>query len=244
LYFVNWQKDVEIANRNGQRVVLKRDKKTKGFHEYLLASTYTLVSIALGHPDTPPIVAQTATENEGNNMRDYLEKLGIRTPRLITLSDSLLVEEYIECGDLYRVFLDLDDKGIISSLATKAGTMTGILHRDGKVFVDNKSQNYLVGNDYDSLFRTDLGFIQRKSSIFSQSMDVATFLASSLDLNMIRYSVIEKGFHQGYYSVTRHGFPYLSIVLRNLLAPGLAFNHRSMLKNMLIDSVDKCSLAT
>jgi hypothetical protein len=115
LYFVNWQKDVEIANRNGQRVVLKRDKKTKGFHEYLLASTYTLVSIALGHPDTPPIVGQSATENEGNNMRDYLEKLGIRTPRLITLSDSLLVEEYIERGDLYRVFLDLDDKGIISS---------------------------------------------------------------------------------------------------------------------------------
>jgi tRNA A-37 threonylcarbamoyl transferase component Bud32 len=243
MYFVNWQRDVKIENRNGQKVVLKSDKKSKAFHEYLLASSYTLASIALGHPDPPPIVGEWARKNEGDSMRRHLNKIGIRTPKLISLSDSVLVEEYIEFGDLYRAFLDLDDIHIISSLATKAGLMTASLHLDGKVFLDNKSQNYLVGDGYDSLYRTDLGFIQRKTSVFSQSMDIATFLASSLDLSFLRYSSIENGFHRGYSSITRHGFPYLSIILRNLIAPGFAFNHRSMLKNMLTNSIYRCSLA-
>ena len=244
MYFVNWQRDVKISNRNGQKVVLKSNKKSKSFHECLLALSYTLVSIALGHPDSPPTVGEMAIKNEGSSMRSYLMKLGIRTPKLISLSDSILVEEYIEGGDLYRAFLSLDNNNFISSLATRAGVITAKLHSDGRVFIDNKSQNYLVGNDYNSLYRTDLGFIQRKTSVFSQSMDIATFLASSLDLSLLRYSLIENSFHQGYYSVTRSGFPYLSIILRNLLAPGFAFNHRSMLKNMLINSVDKCSLTS
>jgi tRNA A-37 threonylcarbamoyl transferase component Bud32 len=242
MYFINWQRDVKIDNRNGQKVVFKSDKKSKTFHEYLLASSYTLVSIALGHPDPPPIVGERARENEGDNMRRHLRKIGIRTPKLISLTESLLVEEYIECGDLYRAFLDLDDIHVISSLAAKAGIMTASLHVDGKVFLDNKSQNYLVGDSYDSLYRTDLGFIQGKTSVFSQSMDVATFLASSLDLSLVRYSSIENGFHQGYSSITKHGFPYLSIILRNIIAPGFAFNHRLMLKNMLTDSIYRCSL--
>ncbi len=244
MYFVNWQRDVKVVNRNGRRVVLKTNKKSKAFHEYLLASSYTLVSIALGHPDPPPIVGEMAIENEGNGMRRYLKKLGIKTPKLISFSDSLLVEEYIERGDLYRAFLGLEDNSIISSLATTAGVMTANLHTDGKVFIDNKSQNYLVGTGYDSLYRTDLAFMQTKTSVFSQSMDIATFLASSLDLSMFRYSVIESGFHKGYYSITNHGFPYLSYILRNLLAPGFAVNHRSMLRNILVDSVNKSTLAT
>jgi tRNA A-37 threonylcarbamoyl transferase component Bud32 len=244
MYFVNWQRDVKISNRNGQKVVLKSNKKSKSFHEYLLALSYTLVSIALGHPDSPPMIGQTAIKNEGSSMRSHLMKLGIRTPKLISLSDCKLVEEYIGGGDLYKVFLSVDNNNIISSLATRAGIITGNLHSDGRVFIDNKSQNYLVGNDYGLLYRTDLGFIQRKTSVFSQSMDIATFLASSLDLSTFRYSVIENSFYQGYYSVMRSGFPYLSIILRNLLAPGFAFNHKSMLKNMLINSVDKCPLTS
>jgi tRNA A-37 threonylcarbamoyl transferase component Bud32 len=120
--------------------------------------------------------------------------------------------------------------------------MTGILHNDGKVFLDNKSQNYLVGQNYESLYRTDLAFIQRKSSVFSRSMDIGTFLASTIDLDKSSYSEIENAFFQGYFSVTRQGFPYLSIILRNLLALGFAFNHKSMLKNMLVNSADKCSI--
>ena len=242
MYFVNWQRHVSIANRNGQMVVVKSNKTTKSFHEYLLASTYSLVSIVLGHPDSPPAVGEMTINNEGNTMRNYLQKLGIRTPRLISLSDSLLVEEYIESGDLYNAFLEIKEKKIICSLATEAGVMTGILHNDGKVFLDNKSQNYLVGQNYESLYRTDLAFIQRKSSVFSRSMDIGTFLASIIDLNKSSYSEIENAFFQGYVSVTRQGFPYLSPVLRNLLALGFAFNHKSMLKNMLVNSADKCSI--
>jgi tRNA A-37 threonylcarbamoyl transferase component Bud32 len=243
MYFVNWQRHVSIANRNGQMVVVKSNKTTKSFHEYLLASTYSLVSIVLGHPDSPPVVGETAINNEGSTMRNYLRKLGIRTPRLISLSDSILVEEYIESGDLYNVFLEFKEKKIICSLATEAGVMTGILHNDGKVFLDNKSQNYLVGQNYESLYRTDLAFIQTKSSVFSRSMDIGTFLASIIDLNKSSYSEIENAFFQGYFSVTRQGFPYLSLVLRNLLALGFAFNHKSMLKNMLVSSAEKCSIS-
>jgi tRNA A-37 threonylcarbamoyl transferase component Bud32 len=242
MYFVNWQRHVSIANRNGQMAVVKSNKTTKSFHEYLLASTYSLVSIVLGHPDSPPVVGEMAINNEGSTMRNYLRKLGIRTPRLISLSDSILVEEYIESGDLYNVFLEFKEKKIICSLATEAGVMTGILHNDGKVFLDNKSQNYLVGQNYESLYRTDLAFIQTKSSVFSRSMDIGTFLASIIDLNKSSYSEIENAFFQGYFSVTRQGFPYLSIILRNLLALGFAFNHKSMLKNMLVNSADKCSI--
>jgi tRNA A-37 threonylcarbamoyl transferase component Bud32 len=229
MYFVNWQRDVKIDNRNGQKVVLKSDKKSKTFHEYLLALSYTLLSVALGHPDPPPIVGEREKENEGDSMRRHLRKIGIRTPKLISFSKSLLVEEYIGRGDLYRAFLVLDDTHIISSLAAKAGIMTASLHIDGKVFLDNKS-------------RTDLGFIQRKTSAFSQSMDVATFLASTLDLSLLRYSSIENGFHQGYSSIIKHGFPYLSIILRNIIAPGFASNHRLMLKNMFTDSKYRCAL--
>jgi tRNA A-37 threonylcarbamoyl transferase component Bud32 len=240
MYFVNWQRHVSIANRNGQTVVVKSNKMTKSFHEYLLASTYSLVSIVLGHPDSPPVVGAMAINNEGNTMRNYLQKLGIRTPRLISLSDSLLVEEYIESGDLYSAFLEFKEKKRICSLASEAGVMTGILHNDGKVFLDNKSQNYLVGENYESLYRTDLAFIQRKSSVFSRSMDIGTFLASTIDLSKSSYSEIENAFFQGYFSVTRQGFPYLSIILRNLLALGFAFNHKSMIKNMLVNSAEKC----
>jgi tRNA A-37 threonylcarbamoyl transferase component Bud32 len=207
-----------------------------------LSLSYTFVSVALGHPDSPPIVGERTSKNEGDLMRGHLEKLGIRTPRLISLSDSLLVEEFIELGDLYRVFRESRETKIISSLGYEAGTMTGSLHIDGRVFVDNKCQNYLVGKNYNLLYRTDLAFIQKKTSVFSRSMDIGTFLASVVDLSPSCYTAVESGFHRGYYSVTRRGFPYLSIILRNILAPGFAFDHANMLRNMLIDSLDKCSL--
>jgi tRNA A-37 threonylcarbamoyl transferase component Bud32 len=242
MYFVNWQRDVSFVKRNGQMIVVKSNKRSKGFHEYLLSLSYTLVSIMLGHPDSPPIVGKITAKNESKNMRTHLEKLGIRTPRLISLSDSLLVEEYIELGDLYRVFRDTCDKEVISSLGHEAGIMTGSLHVDGKVFVDNKCQNYLVGKNYNLLYRTDLAFIQRKTSVFSRSMDIGTFLASAVDLNPSSYTTIEGSFYRGYCSVTGRGFPYLSVILRNILAPGFAYEHAHMFRNMLNDTMDKCTL--
>jgi tRNA A-37 threonylcarbamoyl transferase component Bud32 len=240
MYFVNWQKDVTVEELQGRKVVIKRNKPTKIFHEYLLLATYTLVSILLGHPSSPPILGYKTVENEGQDMRNYLSKIGIRTPLLISLSDSLLIEEYIEHGDLYRAFSNRK-KHDLFSLAFQAGTLTGKLHNAGYAFIDNKSQNYLVARD-NSLLRIDLAFIQRKNSVFPQSMDIGSFLASVIDLDKSCYNAIENGFFQGYSSETKHGFPYLSIILRNILAVGFASNKTSMLENMFINSVKKCTL--
>ncbi|HEX5978609.1 MAG TPA: hypothetical protein VFY68_15105, partial [Nitrososphaeraceae archaeon] len=75
MYFVNWQKDITVEELQGRKVVIKRDKPTKSFHEYLLASTYTLISILLAHPSSPPILGNMTLKNEDQNMRHYLKKL-------------------------------------------------------------------------------------------------------------------------------------------------------------------------
>lgn len=116
-------------------------------------------------------------------------------------------------------------------MAFQAGAITGKFHKAGYVFADNKSQNYLVNFDK-SLLRTDLGFIHKTNSIFAQSMDIASFLASVIDFEQSQYEIIEKGFRDGYISEVRRNFPYLYIVLRNLLSLGFASNQSAMIQNM------------
>ena len=231
MYFLNWQKDVSIEELSGQRVVVKRNKSTKDFHEYLLISLYTFISILLAHPSSPPVVGKLSMSNEGYNARKKLNRLGIPTPRLISISDTVLIEEYIEGGDLYKAFADGKD----ALLALQAGALTGKLHNTGYVFIDNKSQNYLVaaGN---LVFRTDLGFMQKKDSVFARSMDIASFLASVIDLEGAKYDAIEKAFLDGYRSETKQYFPYLSLVLRNILSIGFASNQSAMMRNVFMDS--------
>ena len=231
MYFVNWQRKVSIEYVDGRKVVVKKNKSTKVFHEYLLIFTYTLASILLAHPSAPPYLGKFMLQNESYDMRRNLQKLGIPTPHLISISESVIIEEYIQQGDLYRAFLD----GKNTTLAFQAGVLTGKLHKANYVFTDNKSQNYLVASDK-SLIRTDLGFIQKKSSIFSQSIDIGSFLASVIDFENSQYQAIERAFFYGYKSETKHSFPYLSIVLRNILSFGFASNHTAMLRNMVRDS--------
>ncbi|MGC1931291.1 MAG: hypothetical protein WA667_20160, partial [Candidatus Nitrosopolaris sp.] len=54
MYFVNWQRDVFIQQLDGRMVVTKRNKLTKNFHEYLLAATYSIMSVVMAHPSVPP----------------------------------------------------------------------------------------------------------------------------------------------------------------------------------------------
>lgn len=232
MYFVNWQKDISIEELNGQKVVVKRNKSTKDFHEYLLISVYTLISILLVHPSSPPLVGDMTINNEGYNMRRILGQLGIPTPRLISISDTALIEEYVEGGDLYKAFSEDNDTIL---LAFQAGALTGKLHKAGYVFIDNKSQNYLV-KSHNLVVRTDLGFMQKKDSIFSRSMDIGSFLASVIDFESFQYRVIEKAFFQGYRSEMKQYFPYLSIILRNILSLGFASNQIAMFRNMFVDS--------
>jgi len=227
VYFVNWQREVSVEELNGQKVVVKRNKPTKEFNEFLLVSVYSLISVLLAHPSAPPLFSEMM-RNEGHEMRRGLEKMGISTPGLISISDADLVEEYIEGGDLYLAFV----AGQPAALAFHAGCLTGRMHKAGHVFIDNKAQNYLVRGD--SVVRTDLGFIQKSSSHYARSMDIGSFLASIMDLG--RYREIEMAFFDGYLLESGRKFSFISIVIRNLLSLGFSSNSRATLKNMIFDA--------
>ena len=212
---------------NGQKVVVKRNKPTKEFHEFLLIYMYSLISMLLVKPSAPPTFREIM-KNEGHDMRKNLEKIGVSTPELISISDIDLVEEYIEGGDLYIALAS----GQHARGAFGAGCLTGRMHRAGYAFVDNKAQNYLVR--VDSVVRTDLGFIQKSNSHYARNMDIGSFLASIMDLD--NYREVEKAFYDGYVSEAKRKFSYLSIIIRNVLSLGFSSDIKMTLRNMLLDS--------
>lgn len=229
MHFVNWQRDISIEVIDGTKVVIKRNKALKDFHEYLLITTYTFISILLAHPDRPPLtIGHMSMKNESFEMRRYLRNIGIPTPSLISITNNVLIEEFIEGGDLYQAF----SKGKDSSLAFQAGALTGKMHSAGCVFTDNKAENYLLDSQ-NLIIRTDLGFIQKNGSLFSRSMDIGSFLASVMDLRRPQYREIEEAFLNGYKSEIDDDVPYLSLVLRNILSLGFSSNQPAMLQNML-----------
>jgi tRNA A-37 threonylcarbamoyl transferase component Bud32 len=227
LYYVNWQREVSLEEQNGQKVMVKRNKPTKQFHEFLIIYAYSLISMLFLHPSAP-LTFSEITRNEGYEMRNNLKKIGIHTPKLLSMSDTNLIEEYIEGGDLYGALASGGD----IMLAYEAGCITGKLHEAGYTFVDNKAQNYLVRGD--SVIRTDLGFMKKTHSHYSKSMDIGSFLASVMDLD--RYGEIVKSFHDGYLSESGGKFSYISIVIRNVLSVGFSSSSKTTLRNMLLDS--------
>jgi len=230
LYFVNWQREISVTEMNGKKVVVKRNKISKNLHDYLLVISYSILSILLAHPSAPPELGGKMTLNEGFEMRQKLQLIGIPTPSLISISKTLLVEDFIAGGNLYQAL----SNGKNSSLAFSAGIITGRLHRSGYSFVDNKSQNYLVTFS-SKVLRTDLAFIQKKNSIFARSMDIGSFLGSLLGLDSKEYKAIEDAFYAGYFSEVKSRIPYLSIILRNILGFVLSVNS-NWVKNILQDS--------
>ena len=218
---------MSLEERNGQKVVVKRNKPTKQFHEFLIIYAYSLISLLLFHPSTP-LTFSEIIRNEGCEMRKNLRKIGISTPMLLSMSDAGLIEEYIEGGDIYRALASGGDV----VLAYEAGCITGKLHQAGYTFVDNKAQNYLARGE--SVIRTDLGFMKKTNSHYSKSMEIGSFLASVMDLD--RYGEIAKSFHDGYRSEADSKFSYLSIVIRNVLSTGFSSSSKTTLRNMLLDS--------
>jgi len=218
---------VSLEERNGRKVIVKRNKSTKSFHEFLILYAYSLTSILLFHPSAP-IAFSEIIRNEGYEMRRNLKMIGISTPVLLSISRKDLIEEYIEGGDIYRALAS----GGNVMLAYKAGRITGKAHHAGFTFIDNKAQNYLVSGE--SVIRTDLSFVKEDISCYSKSMDIGSFLASVMDLD--RYPEIARSFHDGYISEVGGDFSYLSIIIRNLLSAGFSSNSKKTLKNMLSDS--------
>ena len=181
----------------------------------------------LAHPTAPPRFGKIM-RNEGPEMRKILEKMGITTPELISISKTDLIEEYIEGGNLYIALAS----GLPVRLAFIAGSMTGKMHEGGYVFIDNKAQNYLVRGE--SVVRTDLGFIQKSNSYYARSMDVGSFLASIMDLRTYREA--EMAFFYGYMTECSRKFSYLSIIIRNILSIGFSSNSKITLRNMIYDA--------
>lgn len=228
LHFVNWQRDISVETVNGEKVIVKKNKASKEFHECILVVAYGLISILMMHPSTPPSLGQLTRKNEGFSMRSLLRAIGVPTPNLLSISDTIIIEEYISGGNLYRSF----SQGRGLNLSYDVGVLTGKLHNAGYSFVDNKCQNYLIGHSQ-SIMRTDLGFTQKNTSAFSRGMDIATFLASAIDLEQNVYLKIEKLFIQGYESESKKPIPFFWLILRNLLSFGFASNRVLMVRNML-----------
>jgi hypothetical protein len=76
--------------------------------------------------------------------------------------------------------------------------------------------------------------MRKTNSHYSKSMDIGSFLASVMDLD--RYSEIAESFHDGYTLEADSEFPYLSIVIRNILSTGFSSNSKTTFRNMLLDS--------
>jgi tRNA A-37 threonylcarbamoyl transferase component Bud32 len=228
LYSVNWQRDIKITIIDGRKVIIKKDKATKLINEYLLVFLYSLISILLLHPSSPPKLGKSILLNEGKENRRKLNEIGITTPRLHHISDDTIIEEYIEGGNLYNFLKNDGDLEIVF----KAGAITGKLHNAGFCFIDNKAQNYLVNRS--ELIRTDIGFIQKKKSLYSKSVDIGIFLSSLIDLDREKYKIIERIFLEGIKAESKYNFPYLSTIVRNISALGLSSNHHNLITNLFL----------
>jgi tRNA A-37 threonylcarbamoyl transferase component Bud32 len=188
-----------------------------------------LTSVFMLHPSSPHPLGSTLLLNEGYATRHRLRKLGILTPELVYISNKTLIEEYIQGGNLYSL---LQKKGDIS-FAGQAGIITARLHKAGLVFLDNKSENYLV-DLHNQLIRTDLGFIKRENSTFSRSIDIGSFLASIMDLSSSDYRRIHETFVRAYANEMGNSCPYLYVMLRNIMSIALTSNQINTLANMFM----------
>ena len=227
MYFINWERKITTNLFESNKVVVKKTKSFTNLRHFILIFCFTLLSIFSGNPSCPPAIGQRIVENESFEFRKKLKLIGINTPKLFSISYDEIIEEYIKGGNLYFYFHTENT----NDLALQAGKITGLLHKNGFVFIDNKCQNFLVHKN--KVIRIDLGFIQKSESIFAQSMDVGSFLASILDLKPQVYRKVAKEFLSGYLQITHNQIPYLSIILRNILALGFVYSHDNMIKNML-----------
>lgn len=74
----------------------------------------------------------------------------------------------------------------------------------------------------------------KSDSVYARSMDVGSFLASVMDLT--NYYNIERAFYEGYRFQACSNFPYLSIIIRNILSAGFASDTKVALRNMVADT--------
>ncbi|KAF0868108.1 hypothetical protein E5N71_11680 [Candidatus Nitrosocosmicus sp. SS] len=213
-------------------MVIKKDKPIKSLNEQVLVFIFTFMSLVLLHPTRPLRTGTNLLKNEGFLSRKKLSQIGILTPQLIQIDNDVIIEEFIEEGNLYT-FLDRNND---MSFAFRVGKITRKLHDAGFCFIDNKAQNYLIRDS--QIYRTDLGLIQNQATEYMKSLDIGIFLASLLDLGDGKYQQIENFFLKGYRNKDSSKFvmPYLSIIIRNIASLVLSSNHNNLAKNLLAKS--------
>lgn len=213
-------------------MVIKKDKPIKSLNEQVLVFIFTFMSLVLLHPTRPLRTGTNLLKNEGFMSRKKLSQIGILTPQLIQIDKDVIIEEFIEEGNLYT-FLDKNND---MSFAFRVGKITRKLHDAGFCFIDNKAQNYLIRDS--QIYRTDLGLIQNQATEYMKSLDIGIFLASLLDLGDGKYQQIEHFFLKGYRNKDSSKFvmPYLSIIIRNIASLVLSSNHNNLAKNLLAKS--------
>lgn len=213
-------------------MVIKKDKPIKSLNEQVLVFIFTFMSLVLLHPTRPLRTGTNLLKNEGFMSRKKLSQIGILTPQLIQIDKDVIIEEFIEEGNLYT-FLDKNND---MSFAFRVGKITRKLHDAGFCFIDNKAQNYLIRDS--QIYRTDLGLIQNQATEYMKSLDIGIFLASLLDLGDGKYQQIEYFFLKGYRNKDSSKFvmPYLSIIIRNIASLVLSSNHNNLAKNLLAKS--------
>ena len=212
-------------------IVRKTYKKFYTIRNIALIYIYTIISIFLGHPSSPPRL-DSILFNEGFEMRRHLDEKGVKTPKLFSITENEILEEFIENGDLHSIFRISKD---MENLSYKAGEITATLHKIGYSIIDNKSQNFLTRKKGEeiTIYKIDLGFIRRSKSAFSKSIDIASFLSSIMDLDVEYYTILEKKFLEGYSKIVPIDYIYLVLVLRNILAIGISENKINMFKNIM-----------
>ena len=179
------------------------------------------------HPTPPFRIGKSIMLNEGSFNRQKLKDIGIHTPKLMEINKDVIIEEYIDGGNLYGFLKRSNNLEIVS----KVGTITRSLHNSGSCFIDNKAQNYLV-KDLE-IIRTDLGLIQNQATEYTKSLDIGIFLASLLDLDNEKYKIVEQSFLEGYKTNPNDKLPYLSVIVRNIAALVLVADHSNLAKNLL-----------
>lgn len=232
MYFVNWQRDITFSIVDGKKVVIKKNKPIKSINEHVLVFVFTFLSLILLHPTSPLKTGKNLLENEGYLSRKKLSEIGILTPALFQIDEEVIVEEFIEEGNLYTYL----DSNTDMSFALIVGKITRKLHDSGYCFIDNKAQNYLIRNS--EIYRTDLGLIQNQVTEYMKSLDIGIFLASLLDLGDGKYQQIEKLFLKGYRDEDSSKFvmPHLSVIIRNIASLVLSSNHNNLARNLISKS--------
>ena len=110
MYFINWERKITRAKYGNNTVVVKRNKSFTSLRQFILIFCFTFMSICSGNPANPPKIGKRILENESSESRNKLKLIGINCPKLFSITNEEIIEEYIDGGNLYPFFMTKKSK--------------------------------------------------------------------------------------------------------------------------------------